>query len=98
MAKWQRSTRGIPFIELGFMELIQFTKNNFPICDACLKDLIGYDNLILIPYINEAFCRKCGLKRISDIALYPEDKPIFEKRMLVYEHYFGQTNFESEER
>ncbi len=91
MAKWMRSTRNIPYIELGFMELIKFTGNGFPICDACLTDLIGDSNIILVPYINEAFCRKCGLKRLTEIVLYPEDKPVFDRRLAYYEQYFGKA-------
>jgi len=89
MAKFFRNKDGVGYLIIGFMELIKYSKNGFPICDQCLKDLIGYNDIILIPYENQAYCKSCGLKRLRNILDYPEDREIREKREKFYMDYFN---------
>ena len=89
MAKWYKSGKGIEYLEITFVELINYSGNPRPICDNCTKDLVGYNDIILIPYANEAFCKLCGTKRLSDMKVYPDDIPIKEKRELFFREYFN---------
>lgn len=91
MAKFFRNKNGIGYLKIGFMELIKYSNNGFPICDECLKDLIGYENIVLIPILNEAFCKECGEKRLKTIIDYPEDRHIRERREEFYKNYFKIT-------
>lgn len=86
----KKTKNGIDYIEgLPFMTLIKITGNGFPICDECLKDLIGYNDLILIPILNEVYCKKCGKERLKEIKGYPEDMPIQERRTEYYCNVLG---------
>ena len=68
MAKFLRTTNGTAYIKLTWLELAKYSQNMHPVCDDCLKDVIGYENLILIPILNEAFCSECG-KKVSTNAI-----------------------------
>jgi len=89
MAKLFRNKKGIGYLKLNFWELMEYSKNGFPICDECSKDLIGYSDIILIPILNEAFCNECGKERLKTIVDYPEDKGIRIKREEFYKDYWG---------
>ena len=88
MAKFYRTEKGIGYLIIGFMELIKYSHNGFPICDDCLKDLIGYDDIILIPILNKAYCNPCGKKVLDRIVDYPEDRQIRERREQFWLDYF----------
>ena len=85
MTKLKITKNGIHYIEnVKFMDLIKITGNGFPICDKCLKDLIGFNNLILIPIRNEVYCKECGKKELKTINYYAEDREVEEKRTAYY--------------
>ena len=91
MNKCYRNKKGVMWIKVGFWDLMTITGNGFPICDECLKDLIGYNDIILIPYLNEAFCSKCGKERLKKIMLYPEDEAVKTKREKYYKEVLKLT-------
>lgn len=70
------------------MDLIRYSDNGFPVCDECGKDLIGYNDIILIPILNQAYCNSCGKKVLAQIQDFEEDRPIREKREQFYKDYF----------
>ena len=88
MAKFYRTEKGIGYLIIGFMELIEYSHNGFPVCDNCLKDLIGYNDIMLIPYENQAYCKVCGTKRLKELIPYEEDNAIREKREQFWLDYF----------
>lgn len=88
MAKFFRTDKCIGYLTIGFMELIKYSHNGFPVCDCCLKDLIGYNDIILIPYENQAYCKACGTRRLKEIIPYEEDNAIREKRERFWLDYF----------
>ena len=89
MAKLCKNKNGVPYFEITCWELIKATKNGFPICDGCCKDLIGFRDLILIPVLNMAFCNECGQKTLKTIQRFGEDIQIEEKRVEYYKKQFG---------
>jgi len=89
MAKFYRNKKEIGYLKIGFMELIKYSRNGFPICDECSSDLIGYNDIILIPILNEAFCSKCGKDCLEGIIDYPEDRKIRAQRENFYKDYFN---------
>lgn len=95
MAKFFRNEKDIGYLKIDFVELIKYSHNGFPICDKCSKDLIGYDNIVLIPILNQAYCKMCGMKTLKEIVDYPEDRTIRYKREEFYKTYF---NLKEEEK
>lgn len=89
MAKFLRNEKGVAYIKLTWLELAKYSQNMSPVCDGCLKDLIGYENLILIPLLNEAFYSKCGMETLARVKKYPEDAKIEKRREDFYKNYFG---------
>ncbi|MEG3041582.1 MAG: hypothetical protein RR891_06225 [Clostridium sp.] len=89
MANFFRNNIGIGYLKISFMEIVKYSHNGFPICDECSKDLIGYEDIILIPILNQAYCSECGksvLKRIKD---YPEDRDCRRHREEFWKSYFN---------
>ena len=83
--KLKKDEKGIYYIEkLSFWDLIKITGNGFPVCDECSKDLIGYENLVLVPILNEVYCKECAKKKLKEIRYYPEDDEIQERRVDYY--------------
>jgi len=88
MAKFYRNKIGIGFLKINFMDLIKYSDNGFPICDKCLKDLIGYNDIILIPILNQAYCNECGKEVLAKIKDYEEDRWIRKKKEDFWKDYF----------
>lgn len=88
MAEFKRNNAGIGYLVINFIELIEYSDNPYPICDECMKDLIGYDDIILIPILNQAYCNSCGHEVLRGIHDYPEDRDIREKREQFWIDYF----------
>jgi hypothetical protein len=89
MARFHRDEKGTPWFEITWRELALYSDNFHPICDECLKSLIGCDEVVLVPIFNEAFCPECGKARLARIHRYPEDLPVEERRTQFYSKYFG---------
>jgi len=89
MAKFYRHKNGLGWLKITWIELIRYSKNMRPICDECLKDLIGFNNIVLIPILNQAYCPECGKKVLARLQNYPEDRPIAKRREDFYQNYFG---------
>lgn len=88
MAEFKRNDKGIGYLVIDFMELIMYSDNPYPICDECIKDLIGYEDIVLIPILNQAYCHGCGHEVLKGLCDYPEDRPIREKREKFWKDYF----------
>lgn len=89
MAKFFRNKNDIGWLKITWLELANYSGNMMPICGECLKDLIGFSNVVLIPILNEAYCPECGKQVLDRIQDYPEDRPIRAKREQFYLNYFG---------
>ena len=89
MAKYHKTKDGTSWLEITWLDLMAYSNNPCPICDECGKDLIGCDNIVLIPILNEAFCPECGKAKLSALHRYPEDRPVEERREQFWTHYFG---------
>lgn len=89
MAKFSRHKNGIGWLKITWLELAKYSGNMMPICGDCLKDLVGYSNVVLIPILNEAYCPECGKAVLDRMHNYPEDRPIAERREQFYLNYFG---------
>lgn len=89
MAKLHHTENGSPWLEITCEELTGYSGSEHPICDECLKSLVGVDNITLIPILNEAFCPECAPKRLADLRRYPEDWEVEERRVKFWLNYFG---------
>ena len=77
MAEFHRTETGTPYLTITWLELAEYSENNRPICDECLTSLIGCNEVVLLPILNEAYCTRC-----------PGDIPIEERRAQFYKDYF----------
>lgn len=88
MAEFHRTLGGTPWLKITCQELSEYSENERPICDECLKSLVGCDEIVLLPILNEAYCPECGKERLARVHRYPEDIPIEERRAQFYKDYF----------
>lgn len=89
MALFHRDDKGTPWFEITWRELALYSDKFHPICDECLKSLVGCDKVVLVPIFNEAFCPSCGKKRLAQVHRCLEDLRIEERRTAFYMKYFG---------
>lgn len=81
----KRTDSGIDYIEnVSFWELMRITDNPLPICDECLKDLIWFEDVVIIPILNEAICKSCSKKVLERLVGYQEDRKIQRERTNYY--------------
>lgn len=64
MAKLHHTENGTPWLEITCEELSGYSRMERPVCDECLKSLVGLDNITLVPILNEAYCPECGPKQL----------------------------------
>lgn len=89
MAKLHHTENGSPWLEITCGELAGYSGSERPICDECLKSLVGVDNIALVPILNEAFCPECAPKRLSGLRRYLGDRAVEERRTRFWLNYFG---------
>lgn len=89
MAHLRRAENGTPWFEITWRELVDRSKNGNPVCDDCLKSLVGCERVVLIPILNQAYCPEHGKKVLGRIRRYQEDMAIEERRTRFYMGYFG---------
>lgn len=89
MANFHRHNNGIGWFEITWLELVEYSHNGLPICDECLKDLVGMSNIVLIPLLNEAYCPDCGKAVLGRMKNYAEDRAIAHRREQFWLDYFG---------
>lgn len=89
MANFYRNENGIGWLKITWIELVKYSENVRPVCDDCLKDLIGNVDIILLPILNQAYCSECGKKVLERIVDYPEDRPYREAKEKFWLDYFG---------
>lgn len=89
MAKFSRHENGIGWLKITWLELANYSGNAFPICDGCLKDLSGIDDIVLIPLLNQAYCPDCGKAVLSRMINYPEDRAYAAQKERFWIDYFG---------
>jgi hypothetical protein len=46
-------------------------------------------NIILLPVLNEAYCKECGKKRVAETKDYPSDRELRYYRENFYREYFN---------
>ena len=88
MAEFHRTETGTPYLTITWLELAEYSENARPICDECLTSLIGCNEVVLLPILNEAYCTKCGKARLAHSHRCPGDIPIEERRAQFYKDYF----------
>lgn len=89
MALLLYANNGAPWFNISSRELIGYSGNDYPICDDCMKSLIGCSDIVLIPILNEAYCPKCGKTKLAQLGRYPEDAITEQRRTRFYAEYFG---------
>lgn len=89
MAKFFRSKNDIGWLEITWRELAKYSGNRSPICDECLKELAGTNNVVLVPLLNQAYCPECGKAVVSRMHNYPVERPIAARREKFWLKYFG---------
>ena len=89
MAKFNRAANGAAWLKITWRELALYSDNAKPICDECLKSLVGCDDVVLLPILNEAYCPVCGPERIEQLHRYPEDQAIERQREKFWLAYFN---------
>lgn len=88
MAKFFRANNGIAYLEITQQELSVYSDNARPICDDCLNSLIGRNDIILIPLLNEAYCPECGKNVLKRLHNYEADRPYAAKKERFWLDYF----------
>lgn len=89
MAEFLRNEKGIAYLKITWLDLVKYSENISPVCDECLTSLIGNNDVMLIPILNEAYCPKCGAKVLDRLNKYPEDVAIEESREQFWLKYFN---------
>lgn len=73
---------GISYIEnVDYWNFVIATLNADPICGDCLKP-IANEKFVLIPLLNEVFCKKCAKERLKNMKWHGED---YEKDRAVHD-------------
>ena len=88
MAEFHRTEAGTPYLKITWLELARYLRDDRPICDECLTSLIGCNEVVLLPILNEAYCPRCSKARLARVYRYPEDIPIEERCAQFYKDYF----------
>lgn len=89
MAVLFRDQKGIAFLKITWLDLVKYSECISPVCDSCLTSLVGMDDVILIPILNQAYCLKCGAEVLKMLKRYPEDMEVEERREKFWLDYFG---------
>lgn len=96
MAKLLRTDKGIGYLTLDYIELVEYTGNPRLICDECLKPLSRANTITLVPILNEAFCDVCYKERLERLEDYPEDRTIRARREEHFKRYFNLEEADNE--
>lgn len=80
MATFHRSARGIGWLKITWIEHMQYFRNPHPVCDLCDRPVSGYDDIVLIPLLNQAYCPRCGNTVANRLNNYPEDRQYARER------------------
>ncbi len=88
MAKFRHSENRTPWFSITARELIEYSGNDYPICDDCMSSLLECGDIVLIPVLNEAFCPKCGQIKLAQLGRYPEDAAVEQRRTEMFLDYF----------
>lgn len=88
MVNLERREDGVEYLVMSTMDLIKYNHLINPVCDECLKNLHFMEDIILIPYINMAFCNKCGKEKLKSIKKYVEDDEIRLKRECFFKDFY----------
>ena len=84
-----KNKNGIDYFEnVDFKQIITYSQNPNPICGECLENLLFMNDLILIPILNEVYCRRCGANKLQTMKHYIEDDEIQKRRTEFYKNYF----------
>lgn len=84
-----KKINGIDYFEnVDFKHIVSYSQNPNPVCGDCLKNLLFMNDLILIPILNEVYCKKCGTNHLKTMKYYPEDDAVQNRRTNFYRQYF----------
>lgn len=85
---------GISYIEnVDYWEFVNATLNPDPICGECLKPIANY-KFVLIPILNEVYCKKCAKEKLEQMKWYEEDKKVHDARTQYWCRALGINNLE----
>ena len=78
------------FENVDFKQIVSYSGNPNPKCDECLKNILFINDLILIPILNEVYCKKCGtekLKQMQNWRHYRTDDEVQKRRTTFWNNY-----------
>lgn len=88
MADFHRTKTGVASIRLTWLELANYSGSMQPVCDFCVKDLIGFGNITLVPILNQALCQECAKDYLRRARRHPEDAAIEKKREMFWKGFY----------
>lgn len=78
--KLKYTENGISYIDnVDFWKFVGATYNPDPICGECLKP-IANEKFVLIPILNEVYCKKCANELLKHMKWYESDRVIHDAR------------------
>lgn len=89
MQKLKYTDNGISYIEnVDFWKFVNATLNPDPICGECLIP-IANEKFVLIPILNEVYCKKCAKEVLQQMKWYEKDRNIHDARTQYWCRAFG---------
>jgi predicted amidophosphoribosyltransferase len=88
MSTFHRTPRGIGYLKITWLELMQYSRNPHPVCDLCDRPVSGHDDIVLIPLLNQAYCPACGNAVANRMKNYPEDRQYAREKERFWLDYF----------
>lgn len=89
MATFQRTKRGIGWLEITPLDLMEYSRNPHPVCGDCNQSISDLSTIVLIPLLNEAYCPECGKAVLDRMTNYPEDRPYAMQKERFWLDYFS---------
>lgn len=64
--KYQRNEDGIGYLKVSGATFKEKMGNEKILCDYCNKRLENNDEVVVIPFLNSAYCTECGNEMLED--------------------------------
>lgn len=72
MIKILKNEKDVHYVIMNKGELKSFSLVENPRCDECFKELSDIEEIIYIPSLNEAYCKKCGMDKMNICSRYED--------------------------
>lgn len=86
MAKLCRTRNRVPYFKIDKSDYIRLFNKQLPICNNCLKSLIGMECCILLPLSSVIYCKECGIKILKTEKINGANKNIKKKKVNYYKN------------